>query len=183
MEYTNLAYVLASILFILGIKKLSSPKTARAGNAISSIGMLIAIIATMTSFELLDFKLIALGMIIGTIIGAAFAIRVEMTQMPQMVAIFNGFGGGASALVAAAEFFTKFGTSEQTMFLTGTIIFSVFVGTLTLTGSFIAFGKLQGFISGQNQLRFSRPTNIKRHYLQLLMLMLRYYCNYPTDMA
>ncbi|MBT5441123.1 MAG: NAD synthetase, partial [Candidatus Marinimicrobia bacterium] len=86
MEYTNLAYVLASILFILGIKKLSSPKTARAGNAISSIGMLIAIIATMTSFELLDFKLIALGMIIGTIIGAAFAIRVEMTQMPQMVA-------------------------------------------------------------------------------------------------
>tara|TARA_Y100000739_G_scaffold11767_1_gene9908 strand:- start:4906 stop:6285 length:1380 start_codon:yes stop_codon:yes gene_type:complete len=149
MQYTNLAYVLAAVLFILGIKKLSSPKTARTGNAISSIGMLIAIIATVISFELLDFKIIALGMIIGAIIGATFAIRVEMTQMPQMVAIFNGFGGGASALVAAAEFFSKYGTSEQTMFLTGTIILSVFVGTLTLTGSFIAFGKLQGFISGQ----------------------------------
>ena len=149
MQYTNLAYVLAAVLFILGIKKLSSPKTARTGNAISSIGMLIAIIATVISFDLLDFKIIALGMIIGAIIGATFAIRVEMTQMPQMVAIFNGFGGGASALVAAAEFFNKYGTSEQTMFLTGTIILSVFVGTLTLTGSFIAFGKLQGFISGQ----------------------------------
>ena len=149
MEYTNLAYVLAAVLFILGIKKLSSPKTARTGNAISSIGMLIAIIATMVTFEVLDFKLIAIGMVIGSIIGATFAIRVEMTQMPQMVAIFNGFGGGASALVAAAEFFNIYGTSEQTMFLTGTIIISVFVGTLTLTGSFIAFGKLQGFISGQ----------------------------------
>ena len=147
MQYTNLAYVLAAVLFILGIKKLSSPKTARTGNAISSIGMLIAIIATLISFELLDFKIIALGMIIGAIIGATFAIRVEMTQMPQMVAIFNGFGGGASALVAAAEFFSKYGTSEQTMFLTGTIILSVFVGTLTLTGSFIAFGKLQGIVT------------------------------------
>jgi len=149
MEYTNLAYVLAAVLFILGIKKLSSPKTARSGNTIASVGMLIAIIATVTSFDLLDLKLIAIGMIIGAIIGATFAIRVEMTQMPQMVAIFNGFGGGASALVAAAEFFNKYGTAEQTTFLTGTIILSIFVGTLTLTGSFIAFGKLQGFVSGQ----------------------------------
>ena len=144
MGYTNLAYVLAAILFILGLKKLSSPKTARSGNTIASVGMLIAIVATVVSFELLDFKLIAVGMIIGTIIGATFAIRVEMTQMPQMVAIFNGFGGGASALVATAEFFSKYGTPEQTTFLTGIIILSVFVGTLTFTGSFIAFGKLQG---------------------------------------
>ncbi|MDP6339569.1 MAG: NAD(P)(+) transhydrogenase (Re/Si-specific) subunit beta [Candidatus Marinimicrobia bacterium] len=149
MGYTNLAYVLAAILFILGLKKLSSPKTARSGNTIASVGMLIAIVATVVSFELLDFKLIAVGMIIGTIIGATFAIRVEMTQMPQMVAIFNGFGGGASALVATAEFFSKYGTPEQTTFLTGIIILSVFVGTLTFTGSFIAFGKLQGFVSGK----------------------------------
>ncbi len=149
MGYTNLAYVFAAILFILGIKKLSSPKTARKGNTIASIGMLIAIIATVVSFELLDFKLIVIGMIIGSIIGATFAIHVEMTQMPQMVAIFNGFGGGASALVASAEYFNKFGTVDQTTFLTATITLSVFVGTLTLTGSFIAFGKLQGFISGK----------------------------------
>ena len=121
MGYTNLAYVFAAILFILGIKKLSSPKTARKGNTIASIGMLIAIIATVVSFELLDFKLIVIGMIIGSIIGATFAIHVEMTQMPQMVAIFNGFGGGASALVASAEYFNKFGTVDQTTFLTATI--------------------------------------------------------------
>ena len=149
MEFTNIAYVLAAILFIFGIKKLSSPKTARSGNAIASIGMLIAIVATVSSFGMLNYKLIVIGMIIGTIIGATFAIRVEMTQMPQMVAIFNGFGGGASALVAAAEYFSKYGTADQTTFLTGTIILSVFVGTLTFTGSFIAFGKLQGFVSGK----------------------------------
>ena len=152
MGYTNLAYVISAILFILGIKKLSSPKTARNGNTIASIGMLIAIIATVVSpgsgIEL-DFKLIAIGIIIGSIIGATFAIRVQMTQMPQMVAIFNGFGGGASAFVASAEYFNKFGTVDQTTFLTATIILTVFIGTLTLTGSFIAFGKLQGFISGK----------------------------------
>tara|TARA_Y100000741_G_scaffold197887_1_gene150545 strand:+ start:3197 stop:4576 length:1380 start_codon:yes stop_codon:yes gene_type:complete len=149
MDYTNLFYVAAAVLFILGIKRLSSPKTARAGNALASVGMLIAIVANVSSFGELDYKLIAIGMIIGSIIGATFALRVEMTQMPQMVAIFNGFGGGASALVATAEYFSKFGTVDQSTFLVTTIILSIFIGTLTLTGSFIAFGKLQGFISGQ----------------------------------
>ena len=150
MEYTNLAYVAAAILFIIGIKRLSSPKSAQSGNRIASIGMLIAIVATVLSFELLDFKLIAIGMIIGSIIGATFAIRVQMTQMPQMVAIFNGFGGGASALVAAAEFLNKYdNTTEFTTFMSVTIILSVFIGTLTFSGSFIAFGKLQGFVSGK----------------------------------
>ena len=137
-------------LFIIGIKRLSSPKSAQSGNRIASIGMLIAIVATVLSFELLDFKLIAIGMIIGSIIGATFAIRVQMTQMPQMVAIFNGFGGGASALVAAAEFLNKYdNTTEFTTFMSVTIILSVFIGTLTFSGSFIAFGKLQGFVSGK----------------------------------
>ena len=149
MEYTNLAYVAAAILFIIGIKRLSSPKSAQSGNTIASIGMLVAIIATVVSFELLDFRLIGIGMIIGSIIGATFAIRVQMTQMPQMVAIFNGFGGGASALVAAAEFFTKHGTTDRPTFMSGTIVLSVFIGTLTFSGSFIAFGKLQGFVSGK----------------------------------
>ena len=148
MEFTNIFYVLASVLFILGIKKLSHPKTARNGNMISFIGMMIAIVATLIAkheFEV-DFQLIATGIIIGIIIGATFAIKVKMTQMPQMVAILNGFGGGASALVAAAEFL-KFG--ELTTFTLSIIILSIFVGTLTFTGSFIAFGKLQGFVSGQ----------------------------------
>ena len=148
MAYTNIFYVLASVLFILGIKKLSHPRTARNGNMIAFTGMMIAIIATLIAkheFEI-DFQLIAAGIVVGIIIGATFAIKVEMTQMPQMVAIFNGFGGGASALVAAAEFLT---TGEITTFTLGTIVLSVFVGTLTFTGSFIAFGKLQGFVSGQ----------------------------------
>ena len=146
MDFSNIAYVLASVLFILGIKKLSHPKTARSGNSLAALGMLIAIIATLIFNENIDFKMIAVGVIIGSIIGATFATKVEMTQMPQMVAIFNGFGGGASALIAAAEYLKA---DELSMFTYGTIVISIFIGTLTFTGSFIAFGKLQGFISGQ----------------------------------
>ena len=146
MAYSNIFYVLAAVLFILGIKKLSHPKTARNGNFIAASGMLIAILATLLSYDAIDLQIIFIGMIIGSIIGATFALKVEMTQMPQMVAIFNGFGGSASALVAAAEFLK---TGEATAFTYSTIVISIFVGTLTFTGSFIAFGKLQGFISGQ----------------------------------
>ncbi len=149
MEFTILLYVFAAVLFILGLKRLSHPKTARSGNTIASTGMLIAIVVTLVSYEVLDYKLIVIGMIIGSIIGATFAIKVKMTGMPQMVAIFNGFGGGASALVASAEFFSRISTGDQTTFLLSTISLSVLIGTLTFTGSFIAFGKLQGFISGQ----------------------------------
>ena len=146
MAYSNIFYVLAAVLFILGIKKLSHPKTARNGNFIAASGMLIAILATLLSYGAIDLQIIFIGMIIGSIIGATFALKVEMTQMPQMVAIFNGFGGSASALVAAAEFLK---TGDATTFTYSTIVISIFVGTLTFTGSFIAFGKLQGFISGQ----------------------------------
>mgnify|MGYP001307592276 FL=1 len=145
-EYSSIAYVLASVLFILGIKKLSHPKTARDGNFVAASGMLIAIVATLVFYSNIDFQLILIGMAIGAIIGATFAIKVEMTQMPQMVAIFNGFGGGASALIASAEFLSSGNINTFTL---STIMISIFVGTLTLTGSFIAFGKLQGFISGQ----------------------------------
>jgi len=146
IDYSSIAYVLASVLFILGIKKLSHPKTARDGNFVAASGMLIAIVSTLVLYSEIDFQLIFIGMVIGAIIGATFAIKVEMTQMPQMVAIFNGFGGGASALIASAEFLNSGDINTFTM---STIIISIFVGTLTLTGSFIAFGKLQGFISGQ----------------------------------
>ena len=145
-DYSSIAYVLASVLFILGIKKLSHPKTARDGNFVAASGMLIAIVATLVFYSNIDFQLILIGMAIGAIIGATFAIKVEMTQMPQMVAIFNGFGGGASALIASAEFLSSGNINTFTL---STIMVSIFVGTLTLTGSFIAFGKLQGFISGQ----------------------------------
>ena len=146
MDYTNIFYVLASVLFILGIKKLSHPKTARNGNFLSALGMFVAIISTLIASNNIDLQMIMIGMIIGTVIGTLFAQKVEMTQMPQMVAIFNGFGGSASALIAAAEFLN---TGPISAFTVSTIVISIFVGTLTFTGSFIAFGKLQGFISGQ----------------------------------
>ena len=146
MDYTNIFYVLASVLFILGIKKLSHPKTARSGNFLSACGMFVAIVSTLIANDNIDLQMIVLGMIIGSAIGALFAQKVEMTQMPQMVAIFNGFGGSASALVAAAEFLNSGSISTFTL---SSIMISIFVGTLTFTGSFIAFGKLQGFISGQ----------------------------------
>jgi len=146
LNITDISYLLASVLFILGIKKLSHPKSAQSGNMLAAIGMLVAILATLVSGESLNFELIILGVIIGTIIGAIFATKVEMTQMPQMVAIFNGFGGGASALIAVSEFMKS---GSITTFTLTTIIFSIFVGTLTFTGSLIAFGKLQGFVSGQ----------------------------------
>ena len=148
MEITNIAYVVGAVCFILGIKMLSHPRTARKGNGIASLGMLIAIVATLTAGEVLDFKMIGIAILIGSIIGGIIAQKIEMTQMPQMVAIFNGLGGGASALVASAEFFSQY-NKEPSTFLLVTIILSVFIGTLTLTGSFIAFGKLQGFISGK----------------------------------
>ena len=147
MNIENALYVLSSVLFIFGIKRLSHPKTARSGNSIASMGMLIAIVTTLLANSNISMELVAIGIIIGAIIGAFFAIRVEMTQMPQMVAIFNGFGGIASALIAAAEFLNP-GEILSTFSL-ATISLSVFVGTLTFTGSFIAFGKLQGFVSGQ----------------------------------
>ena len=147
MNLENILYVLSSVLFIFGIKRLSHPKTARSGNFIASMGMLIAIITTLIANGNISLELVGLGILIGSIIGAFFAIRVEMTQMPQMVAIFNGFGGIASALIASAEYLNPDGILST--FSLSTISLSVFVGTLTFTGSFIAFGKLQGFISGQ----------------------------------
>ena len=143
----DFSYLLSAICFIYGLKMLSHPKTARNGNIFASIGMLIAIVATVFLGTDLDLKMIGIAMIIGSIIGAFFAMKVEMTQMPQLVAIFNGFGGGASALVASSEFL-KYG-SDSTFFLIISITLSVLVGTLTLTGSFIAFGKLQGLVSSQ----------------------------------
>ena len=139
----NLFYLIAAVCFIIGLKRLSHPKTARSGNFIAAAGMLVAIAATLVSSNVLDFRLIAIGLIIGSTVGALFATRVQMTEMPQMVAIFNGFGGGASALVASSEFFT----SSSSPFLI--VCISVLIGTLTFSGSFIAFGKLQGFISGK----------------------------------
>ena len=146
-----IAYIISAILFIIGIKRLGKVDTARQGNFLSAVGMLIAIIATLFMMDAIPLEWVITGIAIGAIIGAISATKVAMTAMPEMVAIFNGFGGGASALVASAEFLKIHGGSAANNDTTTliTIMLSVIIGSLTFTGSFIAWGKLQGKISGQ----------------------------------
>ena len=146
-----IAYIISAILFIIGIKRLGKVDTARQGNFLSAVGMLIAIIATLFMMDAIPLEWVLTGIAIGAIIGAVSATKVAMTAMPEMVAIFNGFGGGASALVASAEFFKIHGGSAVNNDTTTLIIImlSVIIGSLTFTGSFIAWGKLQGRITGQ----------------------------------
>ena len=145
-----LVYLVASVCFIFGIKKLSSPKTARQGNQLSALGMLLAIVVTLIDQRILSYELIILGAIIGSLIGAVFALKVQMTGMPQMVGLLNGFGGGASALVAFAEYDRLFlGDGTFEIATTTTIVLSILIGSVTFTGSLIAFGKLQGIVTGR----------------------------------
>ncbi|MCF8259334.1 MAG: NAD(P)(+) transhydrogenase (Re/Si-specific) subunit beta [Melioribacteraceae bacterium] len=145
-----LVYLLASVLFIFGIKKLGSPKTARQGNQLSALGMLLAVVVTLLDQHIVSYEYIILGIIIGSLIGGILAVKVPMTGMPQMVGLLNGFGGGASALVAFAEYFKEADmglTFEMSTLIT--IVLSILIGSVTFTGSLIAFGKLQGIVTGK----------------------------------
>ncbi len=145
----ELAYLLAASLFIVGLKQLGSPATARQGNIIASVGMLIAIIATFLNQGVLNYGTILVGIVIGSIIGAIAAQKVEMTAMPQMVGIFNGLGGAASALIAVGEYWRLYTNGEVISFDTLlVIILGILIGGVTFTGSLLAFAKLQGLVSG-----------------------------------
>lgn len=146
----ELGYLLASILFIVGLKRLSSPATARRGNLISGVGMLIAIVITLADQAILSYRVIALGLLVGSALGLWMARAVKMTAMPQMVALLNGVGGGASLLVGAAEFL-KANLVSQPLPLNVdiTIQLSLLVGGVTFTGSLVAFAKLQELMSGR----------------------------------
>ncbi len=144
---SNIAYLVSSALFILGLKNLSSPKTARTGNVLAMSGMLLAVLVTLLDKQIVDFTHIVAGVVVGSFVGVWVARKVSMTAMPQTVAVFNGFGGAASALVAMAEYVRM--KSHPQGFEILTLVLGVLVGTLTLTGSLIAFGKLQGLVSGK----------------------------------
>lgn len=146
--FVQLMYLLAMSLFIIGIKKLGSPATARSGNKMASVGMLLGVLVTLFDKEIVSLEWIALGLLVGGIIGVIIAKRVEMTSMPEMVAIFNGLGGGASALVAWGEFARSGSLGFDYTGLTA-IGVSILIGSLTFTGSLIAFGKLNGSITGK----------------------------------
>ncbi len=142
----EITYLLSAILFVVGLKRLQSPATARAGNALAAFAMLLAILATVVDAEILSWTGILIGVALGSAIGGLAARLVQMTAMPQMVGIFNGFGGGASALVAVAEFVAAPGVGAGT---TGvTILLGTLIGGVTFSGSFIAFAKLQELMTG-----------------------------------
>ncbi len=148
--YAMLLYLLGAVLFIVGLKRLSSPATALGGNRLAALGMLIAIVTTLVYGEILSFTGIVIAMIVGSAIGGVFAKTVKMTGMPQMVALLNGFGGGASALVASAEYLRFTAANIAIPINVGVSIqLSVLVGCVTFSGSLIAFGKLQELVSGR----------------------------------
>jgi len=146
----NLAYLVASVLFILGLKGLSHPRTAVRGNLLGAVGMLIAVLATMLDRQILGFGTILAGIALGSLAGALLALRIQMTAMPQMVALLNGFGGGASVLVAGAALIEAVGIVERpvTAQLTVATGLSGLIGAVTFWGSLVAFAKLQEVISG-----------------------------------
>ena len=154
----NVAYIAASILFIVGLKMLGSPDTARRGNLLSSTGMLLAILVTLADQSIIDFTWILVGLISGGIIGYLAATRVQMTSMPEMVAIFNGFGGIASLLVGSAEFIR----GSDYLF---PIFLTVLIGGVTFTGSLVAYGKLSEILGG-------RPTLYKGQQIVNSILLL-----------
>ena len=138
-------YLVSAAMFILGLALLNSPKRARQGNMLGSTGMLVAVVVTLVDQEILSFTTIAAGMASGAVIGAVFARTVKMTAMPQMVALFNGFGGGASALIALGEYIRLEPDLEIEVQLA--IGIGTFIGAVTFSGSMVAFGKLQEIIN------------------------------------
>jgi NAD(P) transhydrogenase subunit beta len=159
----NLLYIAAAVMFIFGIKWLGNAATARRGNRISSLGMLLAVVATLL-YGGLEWPLVAAGILLGTAIGLVAALRVKMTGMPEMVALFNGFGGLASLLVGAAEYYKlshlggpaylrelvmQTGVSVPAAFVAAAICLTILVGGITFTGSMIAWAKLAEKISGR----------------------------------
>ena len=148
-ELINLFYLVAAVLFILGLKGLSHPRTAVRGNLLGSTGMLLAIVVTLLDKRIVSFEVIVAGIVVGALIGAVMAYRAPMTAIPQVVAIFNGFGGGASALAvgAALEEALRGGFVEEIDFqFTLSAAGAALIGAISFTGSGIAFGKLQGLI-------------------------------------
>lgn len=143
----ELLYLASAVAFIVGLKRLGGPKTARSGNRIAAVGMLVALVVALVDADIVNWATVAAGLVVGTIIGVWGALRVQMTAMPQMVAVFNGLGGIASALVAAVAVLEA-DLSALPAQTTLTVLISTLIGAVTFAGSFVAFAKLQGLIGG-----------------------------------
>src|SRR5436190_14148122 len=149
-NFIDSCYLAASVLFILGIRGLSHPRTARQGNRLAAVGMLIAVVATLLDRSIDSYGLIILGIAVGALVGAFSARAVKMTAMPQMVALFNGVGGGAVAMVALSEYHDRIPApgdiSARTLIPT---LLACVVGAVSFAGSLIAFAKLQEIMTGR----------------------------------
>jgi NAD(P) transhydrogenase subunit beta len=150
----DLVYLAAAVLFVLGIKGLTKPKTAVRGNRLSALGMLVAVVITLLDRNIVSFEYIIAGMITGGVLGGLMATRVQMTSMPQMVALLNGCGGGASLGLASASYLLVMEGSGYANDVMGTlavsfVMFTVLIGAVTMSGSLVAWAKLQEVISGQ----------------------------------
>jgi NAD(P) transhydrogenase subunit beta len=146
----QLGYLLAAVLFVLGLKRLGRTDTARAGNRLSGIGMLVAVLVTLADRAIVSYTVIAAGMVVGTGLGLWMARSVKMTAMPQMVALLNGLGGAASLLVSGAELLRAAALRERLAVPTGVAIqLGTLIGAVTLTGSVVAFAKLQELMTGR----------------------------------
>jgi NAD(P) transhydrogenase subunit beta len=150
-DVITLLYIVAFILFIQGLRMLSGPKTAVQGNKIAAVGMAIAVIATLMRQDTGDWALIVIGLVVGTLVGVPSARSVKMTQMPQMVALFNGVGGGAIALIAFVEYKEHLDHTAENPALETLIptLFAAIIGSISFWGSNVAFAKLQELISGR----------------------------------
>lgn len=142
----NLTYIVSSVLFIFGLKMLSSPATARRGNMLSALGMAIAVIVTLLDQNIITYQWIIVGIVVGTIVGVAAARLIAMTAMPEMVALLNGSGGLASLLLGWAEYQRNI---DPPAFTAGVIALAVLIGGVTFTGSIVAWGKLSGKLDGK----------------------------------
>ncbi len=176
----NIAYLIASVLFILGLKGLAHPKTAVRGNLLGTIGMLIAVLVTLLDRHILSFEIIFIGIVAGSVIGVFLAIKTPMTGMPQMVALLNGFGGGASTLVAGAALVEAILlTTEIDIQFTVATAASGIIGAITFWGSLVAFGKLQGLIT-EEPLLFKGQHLVSALLLFLSLLLGGWLVNEPS---
>ncbi len=175
-------YIGASILFVFGLKMLSSPATARKGNFVSSVGMLIAILTTLTAMTEIKWIWIIFGAGTGTIIGAFAARLVKMTSMPEMVGLFNGFGGLASLLVGWSEFHGSWSTGGTDLFTIVAISLTILIGGVTFSGSLLAFGKLSGTITGKPVL-YKGQNIINAIILLTIVILATLLCSDKLDQA
>ena len=171
---SNLAYLVAAVLFIVGLKGLTHPKSAVRGNLLGATGMLLAIVVTLLQQEILGLELIAGGVLLGSLIGAIVALKIQMTAMPQLVGLFNGLGGAASTLVAAAVLHQAIvavsSTAAPSLQFSVATAASGLIGAVTFFGSIVAFGKLQGLLS-ERPLRYPGEQVVK-----LLLLLAALLC-------